>query len=191
MRKQPPTCARIDAVSGNNQIIVGAAAIAEEDARLNAIRVNLLGRDAQPQVHLERSQPIGKDLVQGRPQDSAGAWNVAKGLAARVDREHWRAICAAYVDTVCDVALLPHRIKNAEALHGTQRRSGNGDSGPINSPLRVALAEIDGNSRLAQRDCRGHAGDAAADDENGVALTHWRRPSALHNGRCQCRCTSH
>jgi hypothetical protein len=157
--------ARIDPVGGHDQVIVGRVPVAESDGRATLIRFDCVGGDPEHQAGLQREQAIRQDLVQHWAKNSAGAGDAAKRPGARVDRKHQRAVGAADVDSVSDIALPHDGIEDSEALHGAQRRAGDGYSCTVDPPLRVALAKIHGKSGLAQRDSRRHAGDAASYDK--------------------------
>jgi hypothetical protein len=72
---------------------------------------------------------------------------------------------------VADVAAFLDLLVDAEVLERAQRRSGDGDAGPVHPPQRVDVDDVHVDSGAAQRDGRRHATDAGADDEHSHGAT--------------------
>jgi hypothetical protein len=53
---------------------------------------------------------------------------------------------------------------------GAQRRAAQADAGAVAAPAGVDLDQLDLGAALAQLDGRGHAGKAAADDQDASSL---------------------
>ena len=77
-----------------------------------------------------------------------------------------RAMRGAQVHAVAGRAVLQEGVEDAQLAERANRRAAQADAGAVAAPARVDLDQVDVGTALAQLDGRGHAREAAANDQD-------------------------
>ena len=84
---------------------------------------------------------------------------------------------------VVAIALVHHRIEEPKSVERTQGRAGDGDAGPIDTPVLVDLGDLSRDAGALQHNGERHAGNTAADDQNTFDIAHRKGPAPNWAGR--------
>ena len=163
---------RVQPVRADDEIEPFARAVGQLD--VDAVRVLGESRDgrARPHRRAELAQGVGEDLVQrharhGHRGRRLGLVDVE--LRERADRV---AVRAEEIDRRVGLARCDALLVEAQRLECPQRRALQEQPDARRAPVVLDLHDLGGDAAARERDRGGHAGGAAADDEDTTHVGH-------------------
>src|SRR5205823_415239 len=127
--------------------------------------------DAEPNGHASLMQPLLHDPVKHGAHDTAGR---RQALLDRrlLEKSNEASVIMEQARAACDCPLRLDLIEQAKPAIGAKGRPGDGDTSALHAPFGIEVDQFDVVTIFGQTNCRGHAADAPAYDQDSLPLCH-------------------